>query len=243
MNLDCVQIYEDILQQKSSDMKILIVEDEEKLSQSIAEYLKHENYVCDVAENFNEAMYKIGGFDYDCILLDISLPDGNGLNILKALKADNKTEGVIIISAKDAIDDKIIGLQLGADDYLAKPFHLSELSARIVSVIRRRRFDGKNTLKFNEFLIDTLAKTVYVNGKLLDLTKTQYDLLLYFVMNKNRVLSKIAIAEHLAGDNTEFFDNFDIVYAHVKNLKKKIAQAGGTDHIKSIYGMGYKFEV
>ena len=224
-------------------MKILIVEDEEMLSENIALYLKQENYVCEIAQNFRTAMDKIGGFDYDCILLDITLPDGNGLNILRELKKDKKTNGVIIISAKNALDDKIEGLNLGADDYLDKPFHLSELSARIAAVIRRRRFDGSSNIEVNELLMDTVARTVFINNKPLDITKMQYDLLLYFVVNKNRVLSKLAIAEHLSGDNADGLDNYDVVYAHIKNLKKKIAEAGGNDYIKSIYGMGYKFEV
>ncbi|MGV8963606.1 MAG: response regulator transcription factor [Candidatus Saccharimonadaceae bacterium] len=224
-------------------MKILIVEDELKLSENIALYLKQENYICEIALDFRTAMNKIGGFDYDCILLDITLPDGNGLNILKELKKNKKTNGVIIISAKNALDDKIAGLNLGADDYLDKPFHLSELSARIAAVIRRRRFDGCSNIVVNELVIDTVARTVFINSKLLDITKMQYDLLLYFVVNKNRVISKLAIAEHLSGDNADSFDNYDVVYAHIKNLKKKIAEADGNDYIKSIYGMGYKFEV
>ena len=224
-------------------MKILIVEDEEMLSENIALYLKQENYVCEIAQNFRTAMDKIGGFDYDCILLDITLPDGNGLNILRELKKEKKSNGVIIISAKNALDDKIEGLNLGADDYLDKPFHLSELSARIAAVIRRRRFDGSSNIEVNELLMDTVARTVFINNKPLDITKMQYDLLLYFVVNKNRVLSKLAIAEHLSGDKADGFDNYDVVYAHIKNLKKKIAEAGGNDYIKSIYGMGYKFEV
>lgn len=228
---------------KTEIMKILIVEDEKKLSENIALYLKQENYVCEIALDFRTAMDKIGGFDYDCILLDITLPDGNGLNILRELKKDKKTNGVIIISAKNALDDKIEGLNLGADDYLDKPFHLSELSARIAAVIRRRRFDGSSNIVVNELLLDTLARTVFINNKPLDITKMQYDLLLYFVVNKNRVLSKLAIAEHLSGDHADGFDNYDVVYAHIKNLKKKIAEAGGNDYIKSIYGMGYKFEV
>ncbi len=224
-------------------MKILIVEDEEKLSDNIATYLKQENYVCEIARDFHSAIYKISGNDYDCVLLDITLPDGNGLNILQELKKENKTDGVIIISAKNALDDRIAGLNLGADDYIAKPFHLPELSARIASVIRRRQFNGSSHITVNEFLIDTAAKTAFVNDKLLEITKMQYELLLYFIVNRNRVMSKMAIAEHLSGDNAEFFENFDVVYAHIKNLKKKIAEAGGNDYIKSIYGMGYKFEV
>lgn len=224
-------------------MKLLIVEDEKELSKSIIAYLKQENYLCEIAPDFKTALAKTESFDYDCILLDITLPDGNGLNVLKELKADNKTDGVIIISAKNSIDDRIAGLNLGADDYLAKPFHLSELSARIAAVIRRRRFDGNKILVLNELTIDTLAKTVAINSKGVDLTRKEYDLLLYLASNKNRVVSKNAIAEHLSGDEADVFDNFDFIYAHMKNLKKKMVQAGCEDYIKSVYGMGYKFDI
>ncbi|WP_454046110.1 response regulator transcription factor [Chryseobacterium sp. Marseille-Q8038] len=223
-------------------MKILVIEDEAALSKSIITYLGQENYLCEVAPNINTAVEKIDSYDYDCILLDISLPDGNGLSVLKILKEDHKTDGVIIISAKDSIDDKIAGLQLGADDYIPKPFHLSELSARIAAVIRRRRFNGDNVLVFHEITIDTLAKTVTANNQKVDLTKTEYDLLLYFTINKNRVLSKTAIAEHLSGENADVYDNYDFIYAHIKNMKKKLTAVGCNDYLKSIYGMGYKFE-
>ena len=224
-------------------MKILIVEDEKALSNSIASYLKSGNYLCEIADNFKMALNKIESFDYDCILLDITLPDCNGLNVLKELKKNKRTDGVIIVSAKNSIDDKIDGLNLGADDYIAKPFHLSELSARISAVIRRRRFDGSANIIVNEITIDTTASTVYVNDKLLDITRKEYDLLLYLAVNKNRVISKSAIAEHISGDNADYFDNFDFIYAHIKNLKKKLAIAGAEDYIKSIYGMGYKFVI
>lgn len=224
-------------------MKILIIEDEENLRQNIAEYLRQENYVCEIASDFQSAIEKILVFDYDCILLDITLPDGNGLQLLKVLKDENKTDGVIIISAKNSLDDKLDGLNLGADDYLTKPFHLPELSARLSAVIRRKKFNGNSIISFDDLSLDTAAKSVSVKNKLLDLTKMQYDLLLYFVVNKNRVLSKMAIAEHLSGDHAEYFENYDVIYAHIKNLKKKINEAGGKDYIKSVYGMGYKFEV
>ncbi len=224
-------------------MKILIVEDEKELSKSILTYLKSESYSCELAGDVKTAMYKTEAYDYDCILLDISLPDGNGLAILKALKENKKTDGVIIISAKNSIDDKIAGLNLGADDYLPKPFHLSELSARIAAVIRRRRFDGNKLLVLHEISIDTVAKTVHVNNITVDVTRKEYDLLLYLAANKNRVISKNAIAEHLSAGETDSFDSFDFIYAHIKNLKKKMAQAGCADYIKSIYGMGYKFDV
>jgi len=224
-------------------MKILIVEDEKELSKSMIAYLKAESYSCELAGDVKTAMAKIESFDYDCILLDISLPDGNGLTILEALKADKKTDGVIIISAKNSIDDRIAGLNLGADDYLPKPFHLSELSARIAAVIRRRRFDGNNVLQLNEISIDTVAKTVYIHTIALDVTRKEYDLLLYLAANKNRVISKNAIAEHLTAGDADGFDSFDFIYAHIKNLKKKMAQTGCADYIKSIYGMGYKFDI
>src|SRR5436190_2089549 len=179
-------------------MRILIVEDEKELSKSMATYLQRENYTCDMAYDFNEGMSKMESFDYDCILLDISMPGGNGLQILKALKKDDKSDGVIIISARNSLDDKITGLNLGADDYLSKPFHLSELSARIAAVIRRKRFQGSNVLVLNELTIDLLAKTVSVNNKPVDVTKKEYDLLLYLVSNKNRVISKNAIAENIS---------------------------------------------
>lgn len=223
-------------------MKVLIVEDERELAQNMTAYLAGENYLCETASDFETARGKIESFEYDCILLDISLPDGNGLSLLEELKKDNKTDGVIIISAKNAIDDKIRGLNLGADDYLAKPFHLSELSARIAAVIRRRRFEGHTSLVLNEITVDLQAKNVSVHGKQVDLTRKEFDLLLYLASNKNRVVSKNAIAEHLDSE-ADSFENYDVIYAHIKNLKKKLAQAGATDYIKSIYGMGYKFEI
>lgn len=224
-------------------MKILIVEDEEELSKSIVSYLGGENYLCEVAPDYKSALEKIESFDYDCILLDIGLPDGSGLDLLRSLKENNKTDGVIIISAKNAIDDRIAGLNLGADDYLSKPFHLSELSARVAAIIRRRSFGGNSRLLLNEIEIDTSGKVVYVDGKQIDLTRKEYDLLLYLATNKNRVISKNAIAEHLSPDDDVLFDNFDFIYTHVKNLKRKLTHAGSTDYIKSVYGMGYKFDI
>jgi DNA-binding response OmpR family regulator len=232
-----------VLPFNTQKMKILLVEDEQELSRSIVTYLRAESYLCEVASDLNTAMFKIESFDYDCILLDISLPDGSGLNILKELKANNKSNGVIIISAKNSIDDRISGLNLGADDYISKPFHLSELAARIASVIRRRRFDGNNNIVLNELAIDILGKVATVHSKNVELTRKEYDLLLYFVSNKNRVISKNALAEHLTGDNSGAYDNFDFIYAHIKNLKKKLLAAGCGDYIKSIYGMGYKFDI
>ncbi|GGF10509.1 DNA-binding response regulator, OmpR family, contains REC and winged-helix (wHTH) domain [Chishuiella changwenlii] len=223
-------------------MKILIIEDEVELAKSMEEYLSEENYLCEIAFSFKEAMDKIFTFNYDCILLDITLPDGNGLKILEELKKENKQDGVIIISAKNSIDDKIKGLHIGADDYLTKPFHLSELTARIYSLIRRKQFNNSNIIIQDELEIDLLAKTVSFNNKLIELTKKEFDLLIYFIGNKNRVLSKSTLAEHLSGDFADMLDNHDFVYAHVKNLKKKLIDAGCKKYIKTVYGTGYKWQ-
>lgn len=223
-------------------MKILIVEDEHELAQDIVKYLSGQNYVCEVAENYNQATDKIAVYQYDCILLDLMLPDGNGLALLEQLKRENKQDGVIIISAKNSIEDKVKGLQIGADDYLAKPFHHSELSARIHSLIRRKQFNSSNIVQQNEITIDLLGKTVKVNDVEISLTKKEIDLLLFFIGNKNRVVSKGALAEHLSGDIADMFDNHDFVYAHVKNLKKKLTEANYGNYIKTIYGTGYKWE-
>ena len=224
-------------------MKILIVEDERELSKSIVTYLKQENYLCDTAFDVRSGMDKMETFDYDCILLDISLPDGSGMRILQELKANKRMEGVIIISARNSLDDKIMGLNLGADDYLSKPFHLSELNARIAAIIRRKRFQGNKQLVLNELTIDLEGKTVMVHDRPVELTRKEYDLLLYLVANKNRVISKNAIAENISGDGAEFYDTLNFIYSHMKNLKKKLLAAGCSDCIKSVYGMGYKFVI
>jgi DNA-binding response OmpR family regulator len=223
-------------------VKILIVEDEKELALNMAEYLNKEDYRCEFAENFQQALDKTNSFNYDCILLDLMLPGGDGIKILEALKAQNKQDGVIIISAKGSLEDKIKGLQLGADDYLAKPFHLSELSARIYSIIRRKQFGNSNSLTVHELQIDLLAKTLKVHENSVSLTKKEFDLLLLFIGNKNRVISKNALAEHLSGDMADMFDNHDFVYAHIKNLKKKLTEAGYNNYLKTVYGTGYKWE-
>lgn len=207
----------------------------------MAQFLRQESYVCEIAYTASEANEKILLFDYDCILLDISLPDGNGLKILETLRANKKTDGVIMITAKSSFDDRIAGLNLGADDYLPKPFYLPELSARISAVIRRKRFDGNNKISFHEIEVDLLGKTVKVYGREVELTRKEYDLLVFLIANKNRVVSKNAIAEHLSGDDAELMDKFDFIYSHIKNLKKKLTEAGCEDYIKTVYGLGYKF--
>lgn len=203
-------------------MKILIIEDEQQIAQSIKKYFKTNDIHCETAGNYAFALTKINSYDYDCILLDLMLPDGDGFDILKELKNKNKSEGVIIISAKETLDTRIEGFNLGADDFLTKPFHLSELLVRIQALIRRKNFQGNNTVVFNEISIDIFSKTVSVNNEKLDLTKKEIDLLLFLIGNNNKVLSKGAIAEHLSGDMADMLDNHDFIYAHIKNLKKKL---------------------
>ncbi|MBW8687404.1 response regulator transcription factor [Chitinophaga rhizophila] len=224
-------------------MKILIIEDEPSLAKSIGAYLADESYRCEFAADFPQALDKISMYDYDCILLDLMLPGGDGLRILEEIKALQKQDGVIIISARNSLDDKIKGLQIGADDYLTKPFHLPELVARIYSVIRRKQFGNSNVIEQNELKIDLLAKTVTVNETNVVLTRKEFDLLVYFVSNKNKVISKSAIAEHLSGDVADMFDNYDFIYVHIKNLKKKLAEAGCDNYLKTLYGTGYKWEL
>ncbi len=222
-------------------MKILIVEDEPALNKSMVEYLGSQHYLCESVKNYDDALEKMELYQYDCIVLDIMLPGGSGLELLKVLKAANKMDGVIIISARNELDDKISGLKLGADDYLTKPFHLSELSMRIAAIIRRKNQQGNNLVEFGEISVDTQGRNVKVREEHIVLTRKEYELLLYFIINKNRVLSKNAIAEHLWGDDMDMADNYDFIYAHIKNLRKKLLQAGAGDYLQSVYGMGYKF--
>ncbi len=219
-------------------MKILIVEDEKELAESMVKYLQNEDYFCDTASDVDIAREKLGLFDYDCILLDIMLPKGSGLDLLEEIKKAHKLDGVIIISAKNSVEDRIYSLKLGADDYLSKPFHLAELSARVQSIIRRRNFEGNNLITFENIEVDLSSKTVKVVGKEIELTKTELALLIFLLNNKSKVVSKNAIAEHLSGQSALYFDNFDIIYSHIKNLKKKLGVAG--EAIKTIYGTGYK---
>jgi len=216
-------------------LKILIIEDEKALSESIATSLRAQDYICEMAFDFNSAIEKTELYEYDCILLDIGLPGGSGLSILKTLRDNNKADGVLIISAKNSIDDKVEGLGSGADDYLSKPFHLSELNARIAPAEEVT----DNKLEIGNLVIDREAYLVFQKGEKVVLAKKEFELLLYFVSNKRRVISKNAIAEHLWGDEME--GNLDFIYTHIKNLRKKLVEAGDADYIRSVYGMGYKF--
>lgn len=222
-------------------MKILIIEDEPTLAASIEQYLKQEGYICELATTFQAALDKSVLYDYDCILVDIMLPGGNGLDIIRILKKEHSKAGIIIISAKDSLDDKITGLEIGSDDYLAKPFHLSELNARIKALMRRRQFGGEQRIEFKEISVHPNQQVVEVKQTPLVLTRSEYRLLLYFLANRNRVLSKESIAEHLAGDSADMLDSLDFIYSHIKNLRKKLMKAGADDYIQAVYGMGYKF--
>lgn len=222
-------------------MKILIIEDQEELARSIQDFLSREGYICETCLTCEEARTKLSLFQYDCILLDIMLPDGNGIDLLHYIRAELIQSNILIISAKNDLDDKINGLEKGADDYLTKPFHLAELHARIKAIYRRNNLNGSNVLQFNEIVLNTETLEAKVNDTMLELTRKEFELLLYFIVNKNRVLSRQSIAAHLWGDYTDNLANFDFVYQHVKNLRRKIEAAEGTDYINTVYGLGYKF--
>ena len=221
-------------------MKILVVEDEPSLQEVIRNTLEKESYIVEVADNLNGAIEKTGVYDYDCILLDIMLPDGSGLELLQHLKQNRKKENVIIISAKDSIDDKIAGLDLGADDYLAKPFHLAELVARVRSVLRRKHRDGEHTISVGNVTLFPDNFMVQVAGNPLELSRKEYDILHYFINRNGRLVSKSALAEAVWGDYIDQADNYDFIYAQMKNLRKKLADAGADIEIKAVYGAGYK---
>ena len=222
-------------------MKLLVVEDEDALRDNIANYFFEEGDICESCGSLSTAIEKLSGYNYDCVLLDIGLPDGDGFAVLDYLREKNKNEAVLIISAKNSLEDKINGLNVGADDYITKPFHLAELKARIVATYRRKTFNTNNKLIFNEITINLPGRTVDVNNTRIVLTRKEFDMLLYFIANKGKVISKNAIAEHMWGDEMDMHDNFDFIYTHIKNLRKKLLDAGCADYLKSIYGIGYKF--
>lgn len=224
-------------------MKLLVIEDNEDLLQNILTYLEREGYICESARDYDEAFNKIMSYTYDVVLIDIMIPKGDGLQLLRELKSVNPETGTIIISAKNSLNDKVNGLELGADDYITKPFQLPELQARIKAVNRRNNLGGSEIVRVREIQINTKTMEVTVEDELVDLTPKEFDLLLYFSSNKNHVLSKQTIAEHLWGDYVDHLDNLDFVYQHIKNLRKKLVAAGANDYIESVYGIGYKFNV
>ncbi len=222
-------------------MKILIIEDELDLLQDIKGFLEKEGFVCETAQDYLSADEKIWIYHYDIAIVDITLPGGSGLQLIEKLKQIHPDTGILIVSAKNSLDDKLTGLDIGADDYITKPFHLAELNSRIKSVLRRRKFEGAPEIVFNEIVIQPEDGSVKVNNTKLILTKKEYELLIFFIANKNRLLTKESIAEHLWGDNIDLADNFDFIYTHINNLRKKISKCSGNDYIQTVYGMGYKF--
>jgi DNA-binding response OmpR family regulator len=222
-------------------MKVLIIEDERDLQHSIQQYLEYQGFVCEAVNDFTKGMEKVAEYDYDCVVVDINLPSGSGLDIVKAIKDMGSKTGIIIISARNALEDKLAGLELGSDDYLTKPFHLSELNARIHAIIRRRNFQGNKIISFNQIKLDPEAQRVTVEGKGVELTEKEYQLLEYFIANRGRVLTKAAIASHVWGDEYEQVSNYDFIYTHIKNLRKKIMEAGSDDYVKTVHGVGYRF--
>ena len=222
-------------------MKVLIIEDNEQLVEDIEKFLLSNGFIVETATSFREAEMKIHVYDYDCTILDLGLPDGNGLDLITEIKEEDPETGIVILTARDAVDEKVRGLDLGADDYMTKPFHPAELNARIRSVMRRNKFDRSNTLEVDNLKVELLSTEAFINDKRLDLTRKEYDMLVYFIQNTNRVLTKENIAEHLWGDHIDQADSFDFIYNHIKNLRKKITDAGGKNYIQAKYGMGYIF--
>jgi len=223
-------------------MKILLIEDEIELAASISDFLKGEGYLVELALDFPTAQEKAILYEYDCLIVDINLPGGGtGLDVIRILKKLRPEAAVIITSARDALDDRITGLDLGADDYLTKPFHLPELNARLKALLRRRHFDGSSDIIFHEIRVNPAQRSVYVGEVLLNLTPKEYDLLLYFLANQHRVLRRESIAEHLLGDDADQMDDFNFIYSHIKNLRKKLIDLGCLDYLKAVYGIGYKF--
>ena len=223
-------------------MKILIVEDEPQMLENMSKNLEAEGFLVTSAATFAQARDRIGVYDYDCILLDINLPDGNGLELLKIIKKNGLGDGVIIVSAKDSLDDKLQGLDLGADDYLSKPFHMAELRARVKAVLRRKIFEGQDELRIANMIINTSNRTVFIEKKEVELNRKEYDVLLYFVSNKDRLVNKAALAEHVWGDHIDQSDSFDFIYSQIKNLRKKLDANDAEIEIKAVYGIGYKLQ-
>jgi DNA-binding response OmpR family regulator len=238
---DFFQNYDLSLHPDLAEMKILIIEDEKELVAAVKNFLEPEGFLCETAFSYFEAEDSLSVFNYDIIILDLTLPGGNGLDLIKLIKDRNRQAGLLIISAKNSLDDKIKGLDMGADDYLTKPFHLAELNSRVKSIARRRHFDGANELIFNEIKINTDSNEVFIDGTLLDLTRKEFEILLYFIVNRNKVITRESIAEHVWGDNISYADNYDFIYSHIKNIRRKIEENNGRNYLHNVYGIGYKF--
>jgi DNA-binding response OmpR family regulator len=230
-------------QLKKTNMKILIVEDNIKLLEAIEDALSSEKFRCETTISFTGAYEKVLLYKYDIIIVDINLPDGSGLDLIKEIKKNDITSGILVISARNSLDNKIEGLTLGADDYITKPFDMAELIARVKAVLRRRNFSGSNRVTIGDIVIETESREVYVCNQKIELTRAEYDILLFFISNPGRVLTREGIAEHIWGDNMDLADSFDFIYSHIKNLRKKIMATGTLNPVKAVYGVGYKFEI
>lgn len=226
---------------ENNTMKLLIIEDDTSLREIMQRALQGEGYIVESAATYFDACDKIAGYSYDCIMLDIMLPDGNGLKLLEQIKKIGNESRVIIISARDSLDDKITGLDLGADDYLAKPFYMAELSARIKSVMRRGSGAVNNTMTAGNITLDLGSRRINIDGKDVPLLKKEFDILLYFMQRPGHIVDKAVLAEAVWGDHIDMVDNFQFVYAQIKNLRKKLSEAGASINIKAVYGFGYKF--
>lgn len=222
-------------------MKLLLIEDNKQLADDIAGFFRENGFVTEEAYSFQQAEEKIGVYQYDLMILDLGLPDGNGLDLIAIIKEHSPETAILILTAKDSLDSKVQGLEWGADDYLTKPFHKAELNARVHSILRRRITGGSHQITLNELTIDLSSRKASIRNQVLNLTRKEFDLLLFLVYNKNRLLTKESIAEHLWGDHVDQADNFDFIYNHIKNLRRKISRAGGGNYIRSMYGVGYKF--
>jgi DNA-binding response OmpR family regulator len=222
-------------------MKLLVIEDEQELRNSISDFFNKSGAIAIGVANKFEAEDKLISHQFDAIVLDITLPDGSGIDIIPIIKETQSNSGILILSAKNSLDDKIKGLDLGADDYLTKPFHLAELNSRIKALVRRNIYKGEDSVSFNEIRVNLTESQAYIDNETIQLTKKEFDLLLYLINNQNRVLTKESIAEHLWGDNIEYLENYDFIYTHIKNLRKKIIANGGNDYLKTVHGIGYKY--
>lgn len=221
-------------------MKILIIEDEIGMRETLETFFLNQKFVVETAADYAAGLSKLSVYDYDCVLLDITLPGGSGLDLLSEMKRLNKRDSVIIISARDAIDDKVLGLNLGADDYLPKPFHLAELNARVKSLIRRNQVAGDMSISIENVKLLPDVRTVSINNNELQLNRKEFDLLYYFMVNPDRLLNKTTLTEAVWGDNIDQSDDLDFLYSQVKNLRRKLKTAGATIEIKAVYGFGYK---
>lgn len=222
-------------------MKVLFIEDEPVLVEEMVNYFSTHGYLCESASTYALAEEKIETYSYDIVIIDIGLPDGSGMKLIPCVSRHSEETGIMIVSAKNSLTDKLEGLNLGADDYLTKPFYVEELNARLNALYRRKKLKGNRQIFFDDFIIDPLSKTLFFKNTEISLTKKEYQLLLYFIVNKERVVSKPSIAEHIWGDYFDQSDNFDAVYVHLMNLRKKLSQTSGKDYIKTVYGMGYRF--